>query len=186
MKNLDKFATPVAAALIALIWNANYSPASAYRAIARGQYGAATAFANQGQYGSRIGARAVGRNAGAGLRAGQFAGPNGGSAQGASAFGYRRGVGAFRQGGWSGKGQNGTTASGSAKNQYNAQTGTGTRSSQMQAQNAAGQDYGYTGNTNYTKGQGSQSVIQTDNKGTYDVNLEKGEKPVVTTVPSSN
>ncbi len=186
MKMLNKFATPVAAALIALIWIANFSSASAYRRVARGPYGAATAYANQGQYGSRIGARALGPNAGGGFRAGQYAGPNGGSVQGAGAFGYKRGVGAFHQGGWSGNGPNGGTASGSSKANYNAQTGTGTSASQMQATNAAGQKYGYTGNTNFEKGEGSQSVVQTDNHGTYDVDLQKGSKPVVTSVPPSN
>ena len=186
MKNLNKFATPIAAALIALVWSANYSPASAYRRVARGQYGAATAYANQGQYGSRVGARALGQNAGGGFRAGQYAGPNGGSAQSAGAFGYKRGVGAFHQGGWSGQGPNGGTADGSSKMNYNAQTGTGTSASQAQATNAAGQHYGYTGNTSYEKGAGSQSSFQTDNHGTYDVDLQKGSKPVVTNVPSSN
>jgi hypothetical protein len=56
----------------------------------------------------------------------------------------------------------------------------GARTSSQQFQNASGQDYGYTGNTNYTKGVGGSSVVQTDNRGTYDVNYAPGQKPVVT------
>lgn len=147
---------------------------------AAGPAGAAGGIAGRGQYGGGAAGFAAGQNAGAGFHAGKWAGPNGGNFQTAGASGYQRGVGAFRQSGWSGKAANGASGSGNVKNYYNAQTGQGTRSSNEQVQNAAGQDYGYNGNTSYTKGQGANSVIQTDNHGTYDVNYQKGQKPVVT------
>jgi hypothetical protein len=156
--------------------------AEARRAFAYGPNGAVGGFANRGQYGGRIGGAAVGPNQGAGFRAGQVAGPNGGNLQGAGAFGYKRGVGAFHKSGWSGQAANGASGSGYTNNKYNAQTGQGVRSSSEQVQSAAGKDYGYNGTTDYTKGQGGSSVIQTDNKGTYDVNWANGQKPVVTPV----
>ncbi len=158
-------------------------PAQARRAFARGPNGAAGAFGSQGEYGSRMGARAMGYNAGAGFRAGQWNGPNGGSAQGGAAFGYKRGVGGFRGTKWQGQTANGASGSGWSKNVYNAQTGQGTRSSSEQIQTAAGKDYGYNGSTNYTKGQGGQTTIDTDNKGDYSIEWQKGQKPVVTHEP---
>lgn len=156
--------------------------AEARRAFVRGPSGAAGAFASQGQYGGRIGARALGPNQGAGFRAGAYNGPNGGSLDGAGAFGYKRGVGAFRASGWQGTAANGASGYGYTKNKYNAQTGQGVRNSAEQVQTASGKDYGYSGTTDYSKGQAS-SVIQTDNKGTYDINWQKGQKPVVTESP---
>jgi len=155
-------------------------PAEARRAFARGANGAAGAFASQGEYGSRAGARAIGYNAGAGFRGGQWAGPNGGTAQSGAAFGYKRGVGGFRGSSWQGQAANGASGSGYTKNAYNAQTGQGTRSSSEQIQTASGKAYGYNGTTNYTKGQGAQSTIDTQNKGDYTVDWQKGQKPVVT------
>ncbi|HEY9733759.1 MAG TPA: hypothetical protein V6C89_17720 [Drouetiella sp.] len=158
-------------------------PAEARRMFARGANGSAGAFANQGQYGERAGARAIGYNAGAGFRGGQWAGPNGGSAQGGAAFGYKRGVGGFRGTKWQGQTANGASGSGWSKNVYNAQTGQGNRSSSEQIQTAAGKDYGYTGNTSYAKGQGGQTTIDTQNKGDYNIDWQKGQKPVVTQEP---
>jgi hypothetical protein len=155
-------------------------PAQAARLFARGQNGVAGAYGSQGQYGSRFGARALGANMGAGVRGGKWAGPNGGTAQSGGAFGYKRGVGAFRGSGWQGQAANGASGSGYSKNMYNAQTGQGQRSSSEQFQTAAGKDYGYTGNTNYTKGQGATSTIDTQNKGDYNVDWQKGQKPIVT------
>ncbi len=155
-------------------------PAEARRAFARGQYGAAGAYGSQGTYGSRFGARAMGANMGAGMRGGQWAGPNGGTAQSAGAFGYKRGVGGFRGSSWQGQAPNGASGAGYSKNVYNAQTGQGTRSSSQQFETAAGQNYGYNGTTNYTKGQGATSTIDTQNKGDYTVDWQKGQKPVVT------
>jgi hypothetical protein len=160
----------------------NLQQAEARRAFAAGPNGAAGAYAFRGQYGGRIGAGAVGPNRGAGFRAGQVAGPNGGSLKAGGAFGYQRGLGAFHQSGWQGQGPNGASGSGYTKNRYNAQTGQGVRSSSEQVKTSSGADYGYKGTTDYTKGQGATSVIQTDNKGTYDVNWDKGQKPVVTPV----
>jgi hypothetical protein len=159
--------------------------ADATRLFARGPKGVAGAYGTSNQYGSRMGARALGANAGAGVRTGQWTGVNGAHVQSQGAFGYQKGVGAGRGGSWSASNAQGS-ASGSTKNQYNAQTGQGVRTSSEQVQNAAtGKDYGYNTSTNYTKGQGATSVINTDNKGSYDVNWQKGQMPVVTPVPSS-
>lgn len=155
-------------------------PAQAGRLFARGANGAAGAYGYQGQYGGRAGARALGYNAGAGIRGGQWAGPNGGTAQSAGAFGYKRGVGAARGSAWQAQAPNGASGSGYSKNVYNAQTGQGTRSSSEQFQTASGKSYGYDGTTNYTKGQGATSTIDTQNKGDYTVDWQKGQKPIVT------
>ena len=186
MKISNKFGVVIAASAILGAFGFNSEPAFAYRAFARGARGSAGAYASQGQYGQRAGARVLGANQGGGIRGGQYAGPNGGNLQTGGAFGYKSGVGAFRKSAWSGQGPNGTSGSGYTKNQYNAQTGVGDRSSSEQVKTASGQNYGYSGNTTYAKGQGGQSVIQTDNKGTYDVDWAKGEKPVVVPVSGAN
>lgn len=125
----------------------------------------------------------MGYNAGAGFRGGQWAGPNGGTASGGAAFGYKRGVGGFRGTQWQAQAPNGASGSGYSRNVYNAKTGQGTRSSSEQLQTASGKDYGYTGNTNYTKGQGGETTIDTQNKGDYQIDWQKGQKPVVTQEP---
>lgn len=186
MKTIQRIEIFAAATLVLAGWSIVGTPAFAGRAFVRGAGGAAGGYASSGAWGARAGARALGPNRGAGIRGGTYNGPNGGDLQTGGAFGYSRGVGGFRKSGWSGTAANGASGSGYTKSQYNAQTGQGTRSSAEQVKTASGQDYGYTGNTTYTKGQGGQSVIQTDNKGTYDVDWAKGEKPVVTPVPSSN
>jgi hypothetical protein len=99
-------------------------------------------------------------------------------------FGYQRGVGFGRKSGWNGTAANGASGSGYTNSKYNAQTGQGTRSSSEQVKNAAGQNYGYNGNTSYTKGQGGDSQINTDNHGDYNVDWAKGQKPVVTQTPA--
>ena len=161
---------------------AGTTKAEARRFFASGANGAAGGYAHAGTYGQRAGAAAIGTNAGAGIRSGQYYGPNGGTAQSGGAFGYKRGVGAFRSGGWSGTAPNGASGYGNATNKYNAQTGQGVRSSNEQVTSSSGQNYGYNGTSNYTKGVGDSSVINTDNKGSYDVNWTKGSKPVVTPV----
>lgn len=143
----------------------------AMRSFLRGPRGVAGAFASQGANGARAGARLLGRNNGAGWRAGTFNGPNGGSISTAHAFGYSRGVGAFRAKGWQGQGPNGGSGQGGMSNIYNAQTGQGQKTRTEQLQTASGQNYGFTDTSTYTKGQGGTSVIQTDNHGTYDVNF---------------
>lgn len=157
----------------------NVQPAEARRAFARGPNGAVGAYGYQGAYGGRAGARAIGYNAGAGIRSGSWAGPNGGSFNTGGAFGYRRGVGGARGSAWNGTTAAGGSGSGWSKGAYNAQTGQGTRASSEQWNTASGKDYGYTGNTSYTKGQGGVSNIDTDNHGDYQVDWAKGQKPVV-------
>ena len=185
MKKVNRISALVFLAALAWTWSSDSNEAFAYRAFARGTRGAGGAYASSGQYGARAGARFLGPNQGAGIRSGEYAGPNGGSLNSTGAFGYKKGVGGFRKSSWSGQAPNGATGSGYTKNQYNAQTGQGVRSSSEQMQTAAGQNYGYNGNTTYAKGQGAESVIQTDNKGSYDVDWQKGAKPVVTPVPTA-
>jgi hypothetical protein len=186
MKKFNQIAAVGAFTALLCGWTASTQSALAYRAFARGANGAAGAYAHSGQYGRRAGAAAISPTQGAGIRGGQYYGPNGGTLQAGGGFGYKQGVGAFRRSGWSGQAANGASGSGYTKNQYNAQTGQGARSSSEQVTNAAGQNYGYNGNTTYTKGEGANSVIQTDNKGSYDVNWDKGQKPVITPVSSTN
>ena len=185
MKKLERFEILATATLVLVGWSAIGSPAFAGRFFARGANGAAGAYSNSGAWGARAGGAVLGPNRGAGIRGGSYTGANGGTLQTAGGFGYSRGVGAARASGWNGTAANGAHGSGYTTNKYNAQTGQGVRSSSEQVTNAAGQNYGYTGNTTYTKGQGSQSVIQTDNHGTYDVDWNKGSKPVVTSTTSN-
>lgn len=173
---------PRSALLALFVISAIPGQAHAGRAFLRGANGTAGAYGYQGQYGSRMGARVMGPNAGAGFRQSALAGPNGGSLNSNGNFAYKRGVGGVHNGSWNGQAPNGASGSGYSHSQYNAQTGQGMSNSSEQFTSASGQNYGYTGNTNFTKGQGGQSVIQTDNHGTYDVNFAKGEKPVVTPV----
>jgi hypothetical protein len=178
MKLLSSVATATAVlTACTFIWN---QKADAGRLFARGANGAAGAYANSGTWGARGGGAVLGPNAGGGIRGGKYLGPNGGQLQAGGGFGYKRGTGAFRRSGWSGTAANGASGSGYTRNTYNAQTGQGARSSSEQVQTAAGKDYGYNGNTTYAKGEGGNSVIQTDNKGTYDVDWQKGQAPVVT------
>jgi hypothetical protein len=178
----DRKSTVIAALVVLSLPLLLPQHAEARRLFARGANGAIGGFASQGQYGGRVGARALGYNQGAGFRAGQWNGPNGGTAEGGAAFGYKRGVGGFRKSGWNATAPNGASGSGYTTNKYNAQTGQGMRSSSEQFQTASGKDYGYNGNTTYTKGQGGETMIQTDNKGSYDIDWQKGQKPVVTPV----
>ena len=182
MKSFSKIGFAAIGLVLLPALTSNFQKAEARRAFAYGPNGAAGGYAYRGQYGGRIGGAALGPDQGAGFRAGAVAGPNGGNLQGGGAFAYKRGVGAARASGWSGKAANGASGYGYTKNSYNAQTGQGARSSAEQLQTASGKDYGYSGTTNYTKGDGGSSVIQTDNKGTYDVNWGPGAKPVVTPV----
>ncbi len=150
---------------------------------ARGSKGAAGGYARQGQYGRSAGAAAVGYNRGAGFRAGSWNGPNGGSLQSAGGGAYKRGVGAMRASKFASTGPNGGSASGYSNNVYNAQTGTGVRNSGKDINTASGQSYGYDSSTSYTKGQGATSTIDTQNKGDYSIDWQKGSKPVVTPSP---
>jgi len=176
MKN---YAAPIAITL-AILSITIQTPAEARRAFARGANGTMGAFASQGQYGQRAGARALGRNAGFGFRGGSYQGPNGSTLQTAQGGAYKRGVGGFRKKGFEASGANGGTANGYMNNKYNAQTGTGERNSGVSYTNPQGQSYGYDGNTTYTKGQGGTTTIDTKNKNDYTIDWQKGQKPVVT------
>jgi hypothetical protein len=180
---MKKLCLALAISLLTLT-SASGQESQARRAFVRSANGAIGGFATSGQSGSRFGARALGPSRGIGFRAGNFNGPNGGSLQTGGAFAYNRGVGGFRSTGWKGQNANGGSGSGSMTNKYNAQTQAGVKTRNEQLTNAAGNNYGFTDTTNYTKGQGASSVIQTDNHGTYDVNYQRGQAPVVT--PASN
>jgi hypothetical protein len=180
MLNTSKTVAAATGVLLLSLYLLPAQEAHAGRFFARGQNGAAGGAARAGQYGAGAAGFAFGPNRGGAFHAGQYAGPNGGNVQSTGASGYSRGVGAFRKSQWSGQAANGASGSGFTNNQYNAQTGQGVRNSSQQVQNAAGQKYGYSGTTDYTKGQGANSVIQTDNHGTYDVDYQKGQKPVIT------
>lgn len=178
MRNSNLF---VAALIGAALLNIGVSSeANAERLFARGSRGTAGAYASQGQNGARAGTRVFGQNAGFSARAGSYAGPNGGALQASGAAGFKRGVGAFRSQNFSGTGPNGGSGAGYSNNLYNAQTGAGTRNSGVNYTNPAGQQYGYDGTTNYVKGQGATTSIDTQNKGDYTVDWQKGAKPVVT------
>ncbi len=173
---------------LALLSNVTLSQekSNANRFYARGANGFASGVAGRNQYGAGARGRILGPNAGAGGAAGNYVGPNGGTFQGGRAFGYRRGVGAASGHAWQGSLPDGANGSSSASRSYNAQTGQGTGTSNMQLQSKSGQKYGYNDTTNYTKGQGGQTVINTDNKGSYDVNYGPGEKPTITSTTPSN
>ena len=176
------FAIAVAALTAQLAASVFCADAEARRAFVRGGNGVAGGYAGQTAYGSSVGARAFGPNAGAAFRAGSYAGPNGGTFQGANAGAYKRAVGAFRASQFSAAGPNGGSATGYSNNVYNAQTGTGVRNSGKSGTTASGQSYGYDGTTDYTKGVGATTSIDTQNKGDYTVDWQKGTKPVVTPV----
>ncbi|MBA3993043.1 MAG: hypothetical protein C0469_05895 [Cyanobacteria bacterium DS2.3.42] len=178
---MRNYAAPfVIPAVLAVLTMTVAPPSEARRAFARGANGTAGAFAHQGQYGQRAGARALGANAGFGFRGGSYQGPNGSTLQAAQGGAYKRGVGGFRAKQFQATGANGGTGSGYMNNAYNAQTGTGTRNSGASYTNPQGQSYGYDGTTNYAKGQGATTTIDTQNKGDYTVDWQKGAKPVVT------
>lgn len=183
MKRVMKAAS-IVMAFVALA--ASTTQVQARGGFARGANGAAGGYARQGQYGSSAGGRAVRYGQGAaGFRAGSFAGPNGGTFQGANAGAFKKGVGGVRASKFTSQGPNGGSASGYSNNVYNAQTGTGTRNSGKDWNTSSGQSYGYDGSTSYTKGTGATSTIDTQNKGDYSVDWQKGAKPVVTPLPTN-
>lgn len=142
--------------------------------------GAAGGYATQSQYGTGVGGAVLTPYGGGGFHRNQFAGPNGGTAQSSGAGAYKPGVGAFRQGSFSGTAANGASANGNSNMQYNAQTGQGTRNSNAQFTSAAGENYGGSSATTYTRGQGTSTSLQTNNNGSYDITHQQGQKPVVT------
>ena len=152
----------------------------AYGRGAAGLRGARWAGPNGGTY-QGGGGGIVGRHAG--ILGGRFnaAGPNGGTANGGGLAAWKQGVGGYEQSHLNLKGPGGSTYNGSTQGKYNAQTGQGTYDASRQAYDAKnGQNYGYTDQTSYTKGQGGVSQIDTDHHGDYTVDWQKGAKPVVT------
>ena len=115
-------------------------------------------------------------------------GPNGGSYRGGAGAAWKQGVGGVEQTGFSGTAANGNQYAGYTKGAYNAQTGQGTYNSGKSYTNGqTGQQYGYNQSTQFTKGEGGQTTIDTKNNGDYQVDYQKGQKPtVVETAPPAN
>ncbi len=111
----------------------------------------------------------------------------GGTYQGAGGAAWKKGVGGAGQSAVSGTAANGSTYSGYKNGRYDAQTGQGTYSSGKTYNDAVGgQQYGYSQDTQFAKGQGGQTTIDTQNKGDYTVDWQQGQKPVVTQTAPSN
>lgn len=189
--------------------------AEARRCYTAGANGTAGSFARSGQYGQSagVGGWRYGQG-GAGASAGSYAGPNGGSFRGGRAGAWKPGTGGFGTGAFQATGANGGTGHGSRaaawqrgvggygqtntqlngangnsyngfKNgAYNAQTGQGQYNSGKSGTYNS-QDYGYEQSTQFTRGQGAQTSIDTVNHGDYTVDYTKGSKPVVTPVPTN-
>lgn len=119
---------------------------------------------------------------GAGAGAFQATGPNGGQGQGAAGGAWKAGVGgkAFSKSSWTGP--NGNTYNGYKKGAYNVQTGEGSYDSGKSG-TYKGKDYGYAQETDYTKGQGGTTTIDSLNKQDYQIDWQKGTKPVITPLP---
>lgn len=185
---MNKFAPALPALLACLLGlGAGANPAEAKRVFAGGSGGGIGAFNHQGQYGKTVGAGAFRRGqGGAGFVGGSYTGPNGGTFQGGTGGAFKKGVGGFRHSQFQGTGANGGSANGYMNSKYNAQTGQGSRESGVSATSAGGQNYGYDAQSTYTRGQGGQTTIDTQNKGDYTVDWQKGEKPVVTPVSQTN
>lgn len=157
---------------------------------ASGSRGRASGYARQGQYGqsAAIGGQIYGHGA-AGASGFSGYGPNGGTYKGGRAGIAMPGVGGIGARSMSGTAANGNAYSGYGRGAYNAQTGQGVYNSGKSYTNAqTGQQYGFDQNTQFAKGQGGQTTIQTENKGDYTVDWQKGQKPSVTQTvyPSGN
>jgi len=112
-------------------------------------------------------------------------GANGSYAQGGAAAGWKRGVGAVEGSRLSMRGPGGSTYNGYTGGGYNAQTGNGAFNSSRQVYDAKnGQNYGYTNNSTYARGQGGQTQIDTDHHGDYTVDWGNGQRPVVVQDPA--
>jgi hypothetical protein len=182
----------IGSGLIALVvFSTAHASANARGAVARGGFaaganGAGWAYAGRGSWGHNGGIGFVGKNAGAGIRGGQYKGANGGTFNTWGKFAYKRGIGGVRHAGWNGTAANGSSGHGYVNNVYNGKTGLGNRNSSEQLQTASGKDYGYNGSTTYSKGHGGDTQIDTDNHGDYNIDWAKGQKPVVTQTSASN
>lgn len=120
-----------------------------------------------------------------GAHASQFDGTtaNGGAASRNSNWQYQNGVGGSANRDFSVNSASGAAASGYKTNNYDATTGTGTATKGRDYTAKDGSTYGYDSTTSYTKGEGAQKTIETQNKGDYTIDYSKGSKPVVTPTP---
>jgi len=168
----------------------------------QGQYGQRMGMRAAGANGGRLGLRGgsyTGPNGGTastaggtaympgvgGIHASQFNGTtaNGGAASRNSNWQYQNGVGGSANRDFSATSASGASASGYKTNNYDATTGTGTASKGRDYTTKDGSTYGYDSTTAYTKGEGAQKTIETQNKGDYTIDYSKGNKPVVTPTP---
>jgi hypothetical protein len=107
-----------------------------------------------------------------GIRGASYQGANG-SYRGAS--GAVNGVGAFRKNNYSANTAKGNVA-GSTSNVYNAQTGQGTRirNRSIDTNKDGTVDKSATTTTNYSKGSGATTTVETQNNGTYSCSTGNG------------
>ena len=146
---------------------------------------AASGTTAQGGFFNRAGATGVKWGQGAAHQSG-FSGTsaNGSTAERGSKWAYQKGVGGQTQKGFNVAGANGSSATGYKNNNYDATTGTGTMNKGRDYNTADGQSYGYDKTTDYTKGQGFTTSVDTQNNQDYSVTYQKGQKPVVTPTSS--
>ena len=109
-------------------------------------------------------------------------GARGGTVNAQGSGSYKNGYGGSASNTWNASGPNGGKSNGYDNGAYNAQTGAGNVNSGANYTNGSGQQYGYSQQSNFVKGQGGSSTVNTDNHGQYDVNWGGGQKPVVTPV----
>ncbi|MBY0357543.1 MAG: hypothetical protein K2W82_06030 [Candidatus Obscuribacterales bacterium] len=160
----------------------NISAAEAKSFKTYGYRGRAAGFTHQGQYGqaAAIGGQMYGGGA-AGAAGFRGYGPNGGVYKGGRAGMAIPGVGAVGGRAVSGTSASGNHYAGYGGGAYNAQSGQGLYNGGKSYTHAqTGQQYGYDQSTQFVKGQGGQTTIQTENKGDYTVDWQKGQKPSVT------
>jgi hypothetical protein len=107
-----------------------------------------------------------------GIRGASYQGANG-SYRGAS--GAAKGVGAFRKNSYTANIAKGNIA-GSKSNVYNAQTGQGKRirNRSIDTNKDGTADKSATTTTNYSKGSGATTTVETQNNGTYSCSTGKG------------
>lgn len=106
----------------------------------------------------------------------------GGAYQGAGGAAWLRGVGGVEGTHSSINAANGASYAGYTKGRYNAQSGQGTYDSGKTFTSASGQQYGYDQSTEFTRGKGGETTLDTRNNGDYQIDWQKGQKPVVTEI----
>lgn len=111
-------------------------------------------------------------------------GPNGAQGQGAAGGAWKSGVGgkAFSQSSW--VGPNGNTYNGYKNGGFDVQSQEGYYNSGKSG-TYKGQEYGYSQETDFTKGQGGTTTIDSLNKNDYQIEWQKGTRPIITPIQGS-